>query len=281
MILPVALKNILDDNLSGSVTLLNRLMIALENELLNPELDPATFISYVEIFRKKLELFTVVRHFCDELVLTHTISVRNDPAKSLEFISNYRQFWENAPVKILANLQKYLDLNNRTIMLHSNSGTLREVFRLMTKQENKIHFYQTLSAPMEEGKIQARDLAAMGYRVTLIADAMAAEKLKSCDYLVLAADQLRSHSFINKVGTYQMAAAAQELNVPVLLLTESRKLNLHKEESSFEDRSRDPAELGVDIQHQNIHIENRYLEEIPRRLVTKIITEREDMDLIE
>ena len=47
MKLPKSLESILEDNLSGSVTLLKRLMLALEKELLDPELDAVTFIGYL------------------------------------------------------------------------------------------------------------------------------------------------------------------------------------------------------------------------------------------
>lgn len=278
MKLPVALQQILNDNLSGSVTLLKRLMTALENELLDPELDPSTFISYVEHFRNKMEMFTVVRHFCDELILSHNISVRHYPANYLQFISDYREFWEHVPDLLKNNLLKSYDLRKKTIMVHSNSGTIREVFRLMADQQLDIHFLQTLSAPVEEGRIQALDLAKMGYKVTLIPDALAGEKMKNTDYLILAADQVREKTIVNKVGSLQMVLAANEFAVPVLLLTESRKLNLAHNENPFEDKPRDPNEILLDLNHTNISAENRYLEEVPRFYISRIITERKILD---
>ncbi len=278
MKLPLSLQQIIEDNTSGSVTLLKRLMIALENELLNPELDPASFIAYIEYFRDKMDMFAVVSHFCDELILSHNISVRHYPANYLEFIHEYKEFCEHTPQLLMNNLLRSFEMKNKTVMLHSNSGTIREVFRLMSAQDTSIHFIQTLSAPAEEGRIQANDLAEMGYRVTLIADVLAAEKMKSTDYLILAADQVRANTIVNKAGSLQMVFAAHEYDVPVLLLTESRKLNRVKPGGPFRDRKRDENEILHDIIHPNISGENIYFEEIPKYFLSKIITEKKVLD---
>ena len=275
MILPLSLQQIIDDNVSGSVTLLKRLMIVLENELLDPELNPATFIAWIEHIRERMELFTVIRHFCDELILSHNISVSNYPANYLGFIYEYKEFWEHAPQLLMKNLLREIDLKGRKVMVHSNSGTIREVFRLVSKQYTDITIYQTISAPVEEGRIQAHDLVEMGFKVVLIPDALAAEKLKSSDYLILAADQVRERTIVNKVGSYQMALAAQELNVPVVVLTESRKMNLKSKDGTFQDRKRDPAEVLNEIAHPNLRAENIYFEEVPKYLLSKVITEKQ------
>lgn len=269
----------MDDKVSGSVTLLKRLMIALENELLNPELDPATFISYIEYLRNKMEMFTVVRHFCDELILSHNVSVRNYPANYLNFIEEYKDFWEHAPQLLLNNLLKEVRPENRTVMLHSNSGTIREVFRLLSEQTTNVRIIQTLSAPMEEGRVQAGDLADMGFRVVLIPDAMVAEMMKETDYLILSADQVRRGSIINKTGSLQMVLAAQQFDVPALVLTESRKRDQSSHEGPFRDKKHNPAEVLENESHPNISAENFYFEEIPNYLFTNIITEKKTGDL--
>jgi len=268
----------MDDKVSGSVTLLKRLMVALENEVLNPELDPATFISYIEYLRNKMELFTVVRHFCDELILSHNVAVRNYPANYLNFISEYKEFWEHAPQLLLNNLLKEVRPENRTVMLHSNSGTIREVLRLLSEKTTNVRIIQTLSAPMEEGRVQAADLADMGFRVVLIPDAMVAEMMKETDYLILSADQVRGGTIINKTGSLQMLLAAQQFDVPALVLTESRKLDKNPQDGPFKDRRHDLSEVLENESHPNISAENYYFEEIPNYLFTKIITEKKSVD---
>lgn len=274
MLLPKTIKKILDDKLSGSVTLLKRLMISLENELLDPELSPSKFISYIEHVRNKMEMFTVVRHFCDELILSHNVSVRNFPGNYLDFIREYKEFWEHAPQKLMQNLTKEVILEKKTIMLHSNSGTIREVFNLLADKDLGIKIYQTISSPMEEGRVQGQALAEMGYNVTLIVDALAAEKLKQTHLLLLAADQLRTNSIINKIGSLQMALAAQDLNVPAYVLTESRKLSKIDTDIVFKDKERGKEEVLRNSKHKNLGAENVYFEEIPNYLFTRIITEK-------
>lgn len=278
MKLPASIEHVLNDKVSGSVTLLQRLIIALENELMDQELDPATFISYIEQIRHRMEMFTVVRHFCDEMILTHNISVRNYPANYLEFIHEYKEFWERAPQLLKNNLVRLARLKNSTVMLHSNSGTVIEVFRLLSNEQVEMKVIQTLSAPAEEGRIQAMELAEMGYRVQLIPDALAAEMMRKTDYLILAADQVREDVIINKTGSLQMVLAANELGVPVFVLTESRKINRSAQEEPFRDTPRDATEVMGDTLHPNMSAVNFYFEEVPRNLVGKIITEQQILD---
>lgn len=278
MRLPHSIQQVMDDKVSGSVSLLKRLIIALENELLDPELDPATFISYIEQVRHKMEMFTVIRHFCDELILSHNISVKHYPANYLDFMHEYREFWERAPQMLMNNLLRTVKLKNKTVMLHSNSGTIIEVFRLLAKDQPGIQVFQTLSAPAEEGRLQALELAGMGYQVTLIPDALSGEMLRDTDYLLLAADQVRRDTILNKTGSLQMVLAAQQFNVPVIVLTESRKINRSGSTTPFRDRLRDNREILKDTIHQNITAKNLYFEEIPRYLVNEIITEKKILD---
>lgn len=275
MPLPESVQRILKDNISGSVTLLKRIMTALENELLaNQEMDPSTFINIIHVIRRRMETFTVIRHFCDELILSHNVSIREYPENYLDFISEYKDFWERAPQLMMNNLLSEIQLKNRTVMFHSNSGTIREVFSLLAGKELNIRVIQTLSAPAEEGRVQAHDLAEHGYPVTLVTDAMAGMMMQYTDYLILAADQLRRNSIINKSGSLQMVLAAQHFNVPVVVLTESRKATGAKDEEVFRDTPRDKKEVLNEIEHSNLTAENFYFEEIPKYLVNHIITEK-------
>ena len=274
MKLPDSIQRLLNDKFSGSISLLKRLMIALENELLDPQLDPATFISYIEHIRHRMETFTVIRHFCDELILSHNVSVQHYPANYLDFINEYKEFWVHAPQLLMNNLLKTVQLNNRSVLLHSNSGTIAEVFRQLPPEYRNIRVYQTLSAPLEEGRLQALELAEMGYKVTLITDALAAETMKEMDFLILGADQIRPDTIVNKIGSLQMVLAAQEFSVPVIVLTESRKMNTSSKDHQFKDIIRDSGEILKDTHHKNITARNLYFEEIPRYLVNYVITEK-------
>lgn len=278
MRLPHSIQKVLEDNVSGSVSLLKRLIIALENELLDPQLDPATFISYIEQVRRKLEMFTVIRHFCEELILSHNISVKQYPANYLDFIQEYREFWERAPQQLKNNLVRTVELNHKKVMLHSNSGTVSEVFRLLAGEGMDIRIVQTLSSPAEEGRLQALELAKLGFQVTLIPDVLAAGKMKEMDYLILAADQVRRNTIVNKTGSLQMALAAREFNVPLVILTESRKINKSGMDAPFRDSSRDEKEILKGTAHPNVSALNLYFEEIPGYLVSKIITEKKILD---
>ena len=74
-----------------------------------------------------------------------------------------------------------------------------------------------------------------------------------------------------------MVLAAQENNVPVIVVTESRKLNRSVDNGKFRDSERDPEEILNDIRHPNLKALNLYFEEIPRYLVSTIITEKRNI----
>jgi ribose 1,5-bisphosphate isomerase len=113
------------------------------------------------------------------------------------------------------------DIEDRTVMTHSASATVREA--LVHAPPARV--VCTVSAPQEEGRPFAEDLTNEGLTVELVADEDAAHAVTTVDTVLLGADSVfRDGSLVNKAGTSDLARAANEVGVPVLVACETFKL---------------------------------------------------------
>jgi len=80
------------------------------------------------------------------------------------------------------------------------------------------------SRPLCEGVTMAQRLAAAGLSVTLITDAQAGVFVEEADLVLLGADAVTPAGVVNKVGSKLLALAAKAAGVPVVAVTDSRKV---------------------------------------------------------
>lgn len=107
------------------------------------------------------------------------------------------------------------------VMTHSASATVHEALLHATPDR----VICTVSAPYEEGRELAADLAGAGLAVDLVADEDAERTLGTVDVLLVGADCVfRDGAFVNKVGTAALARAAHEAGLPVLVACETLKI---------------------------------------------------------
>jgi translation initiation factor 2B subunit (eIF-2B alpha/beta/delta family) len=122
-----------------------------------------------------------------------------------------------------------------TVMTHSAPATVRAA--LLHAPPKRV--VCTTSEPEGEGRAFADDLAAEGLTVEVVADDDAAHAVATVDRLVLGADTVfREGSLANKVGTSDIAKAANDASVPVIVAFETFKLAPF-DPSEPEEESRD------------------------------------------
>lgn len=108
-----------------------------------------------------------------------------------------------------------------TVMTHSASCTVHEAI-LHTPPERLIC---TVSEPGGEGRRLAADLKESGINVELIADKDGPDAARDSDLVLLGADTVfRDGSLVNKIGTGEIASAAKDAGVPVIVACETFKL---------------------------------------------------------
>jgi translation initiation factor 2B subunit (eIF-2B alpha/beta/delta family) len=123
-----------------------------------------------------------------------------------------------------------------TVMTHSASATVREA--LLHAPPARV--VCTVSEPQGEGRPFADDLTEHGLTVEVVADDDAAHAVTSVDTLVLGADSVfRDGSLVNKAGSNDLAQAANEAGVPVIVACETFKL------APFDPQ--EPDEEGFDL----------------------------------
>ena len=190
--------------------------------------------------------------------------------------------------------------DNATILTHCNAGALATagfgtalgVIRAAVEAGKRIKVFADETRPFLQGaRLTAWELAKEDIPVTLITDGMAGHFLKSgqIDAVIVGADRVAANGDVaNKIGTYMVAIAAHENNVPFYvaapLSTVDLKLNSGDE---IPIESRAAAEVthfrGEQVAPEGIMVANPAFDVTPHRYVSAIITEagiaREPYDL--
>ena len=114
----------------------------------------------------------------------------------------------------------------------------------------------------------AKALGAKGIRTRLVVDSAAPSLMVECDVVVVGADAVTPEGVVNKIGTYALALAARERNVPFYVLAGTEKFLpflLRIEE-------RDPKEITQEA-IPNGSVENRYFDCTPLDFITGVVTQ--------
>lgn len=158
----------------------------------------------------------------------------------------------------------------RTVMTHSLSSTVREVFRLL--KDGGVRAIVSESRPLCEGYALTDQLSEWGIPTVLITDAQLGLFVKQADLVLVGADAiLEDGAAVNKAGTYLLALAARDQGVPFYVCCESFKRRsagmgpLELEEMGTE-------EIGAPEQ-PHVTVRNVYFDVTPRRLITGWINE--------
>jgi len=274
-----AVKLIKDDNKSGSVQLLDMLIDALirffksKPRFSNPDIIRFLVNTIESFLSSALDDFRVIKSFYDDFKFELMVNCRKrDFAENTQkYLEKYKSAWSNVNEKIYRNIAKEIKFSNKTILLHSNSSTVRGLFSYMKSRAKNIKIIQTESCPMLEGRLQAEYLAKLGYSVTLIPDAAFAQYIREIDFCLLGADGIYKTHFVNKTGSYLITLLLKTFSVPLYVLADSRKIDRTRKSSSIELKSRPPEEIW-DKNIKNLNSVNNYFELIPNKFFTKIYT---------
>jgi translation initiation factor 2B subunit (eIF-2B alpha/beta/delta family) len=130
--------------------------------------------------------------------------------------------------------------------------------------------YVAESRPALEGVGLAERLASSGLSPTIVADAALPGLVGSVDIVLTGADAVTERSFVNKAGSYALALAAREADVPLFVLAETRKIL--PEGLTRRPAPGDPAGLHPEPP-DGISVENVLFEPVPLALVRAVVTE--------
>ena len=112
-------------------------------------------------------------------------------------------------------------LRDAMVLTHSSSATVREA----VLHTPPARLFCTVSAPFEEGRQLAEDLATEGLEVELVEDDHVDRALETASLVLVGADTVYEDGSIkNKIGTRALAEAARRSGIRTLVACESLKL---------------------------------------------------------
>lgn len=161
--------------------------------------------------------------------------------------------------------------DGETFLTHDYSSTVLEAIESAAAEGNHMTAHVTEARPRYLGRKTARALAAMD-RVEphLAVDSAAGYCLEGCDRVVIGMDCIVGDTLYNRVGTFPIAAAAAELDVPVVVVGSGAKVI--EDGFVFENEFRPPSEVLLEPT-EGITIENPAYDATPMRLVDEVITD--------
>jgi ribose 1,5-bisphosphate isomerase len=116
--------------------------------------------------------------------------------------------------------------NGGHVLTHSYSRTVLRALELGMKGGKAFQAYVTESYPGMEGKQLAKDLVQVGVPVKLVADSAVESIISDVDLVLVGADSvLADGSLVHKVGTKNIANAANGRNIPIYSACETAKFS--------------------------------------------------------
>lgn len=162
------------------------------------------------------------------------------------------------------------------IMTHCNSSNALSVIKTAYDNGKDIEVIATEARPRRQGYITIRELSEYGLSVTLIVDSAARHFMKEVDKVIVGADSIAANgAVVNKIGTSQIALAANEARVPTFVAAESYKFHpstLVGELVQIEERDED--EVVSPDEFPDVDIRNPAFDVTPSEYIDLIITER-------
>ena len=168
--------------------------------------------------------------------------------------------------------------NIGSVLTHSRSSTVEYVLRQLGQSDTLSSVICTESRPLNEGVTLANALSAF-LDTTIIVDTLADRVMNQCDCVFLGADAIDSRgNIVNKIGSRLLALSAQDHGIPVICLAEAMKIHPEKRVAALPEEFHCAAELGHTL-NADISVTNQYFEVIEHRLISKIISDQQLINL--
>jgi len=158
-----------------------------------------------------------------------------------------------------------------TLLTHDYSTTVLSAIRQAVHDGAEFSIYVTEARPRYLGRKMARRLAEFAaIDVTMVADSASGHYLPECDRVVVGMDCIVEDTLYNRIGTYPLAATANDVGVPVTAMGSVDKLvdtgfAFENEHRAASEVMREPAE--------GFAIENPAYDATPTRLLDSVVTD--------
>ncbi|MCG1003634.1 MULTISPECIES: translation initiation factor eIF-2B [Halobacterium] len=161
--------------------------------------------------------------------------------------------------------------DGQTVLTHDYSSTVLEALETAAQDGKHLDVYVTEARPRHLGRKTARTLAAIDrIEPTLIVDGASGYYLGECDRVLLGMDCIVGDTYYNRVGTYPLAAAADDVGTPVTVAGSSAKLV--DDGFRFENDFRDASEV-IREPPEGFEVKNPAYDATPTRLLDSVVTD--------
>ena len=258
----LSLKSILNDKVSGSSELLEKL----NRYFLQNVTQPEKIRRNIKTLKEGLHLFSAITNY---IAKVEKLLDQNNTQRLTIFLEEFDKEKNNSYSAIYNNARKDI-INFNKVLTLSNSRTLLEVFKLWHKGNKNLKIIVCESRPKNEGLIFAKELAKAGTKAEVITDASISNFIEKVDAVIVGADKILGNgNLVNKTGSRNAAIICKHFRKPFYVLTTIDKFT---KEDHFKQKDENPDDI-LKTKDKKITIYNYYFEEIERSLITKVITD--------
>jgi translation initiation factor eIF-2B subunit delta len=158
-----------------------------------------------------------------------------------------------------------------TLLTHDYSTTVLSAIERAVEDGASLTIYVTEARPRYLGRKMARRLAEFeAVETHLVVDSAGGHYLPECDRVVVGMDCIVDETLYNRVGTYPLAATAQDVGVPVTVIGSAAKIV--DRGFAFENEHRPASEVMLEPA-EGFEIDNPAYDATPVRLVDSVVTD--------
>jgi len=209
--------------------------------------------------------------------------------KDAKTMDELKKFFEISGVRTAQNGASLIK-NNMTIITHCHSSEAVLVMKLAKKAGKKFRVIVTETRPKMQGLKTAKELVSAKIPVEYVVDSAAGyyfsaqpdkpeikdlggkdAKNKGMKIFLVGCDSIRPEGIYNKIGTYLMAIACYENNIPVYFIGDSFKIDMRK---SIEVEMREEKEIIAPRLLKGAKVLNPAFDCTPWLFVSGVVTER-------
>lgn len=219
-----------------------------------------------------------INHFVNHFLLK--LNPEDQPIVLKELLEVFHERWKHVDRKTAQIAYNLYNFKNKRIAFYGQSDSMVSLIDICAVNQAHCKVVQILGKNDKESKEQAIAIRAKNTEVTAI-DIFNTGRLKDkIDFLILSSDIIMHETFIAKSGTHLLVTWAKKNHIPVLVLSDSRKI-LNKKilpasvlGSFINENPKGSAEIWKSAP-ENIEIINYHLEEIENNLVDFFVLEQQ------
>lgn len=215
---------------------------------------------------ESLSHFASIQKFVNELKK----KLNNSTSKELLIYLNDYETKNMNSISSIYNSNKDLFDKIKSFTTISFSKTILDIVKILANEKKNLKVFVLESRPVFEGRKLVSELIKINIDVTLMVDALMCYAVKNSDSILIGADQiLKNGNVVNKIGSYPLAVCAKEFNKPFYVIADKSKF---VNKTKFFSNSFPKNEIWKT--RNRVKIINHYFEEIPSKLITKIISNK-------